>query len=442
MGLQSCKTIAPHGLTTTRQRFHNATGLGPLTQPAGAQPQARVTYAAMYPDGVGRQQAAADYGSNGDTPLVRSATIPARSDTVLVNSTAYNNRGEPYQTTDPAATVTQTTLDDAGRRTQRIRNYQLGQPSTGDVNVTVNWTFTADDQTATMTAVNSATSNQTTAWNHGVTMPTSDVARNDVVSGMQYPDGGVVSYLVNANRSGSNSPIRNEFTAYGQPAFLSAVFAVIGDSAYGWETLFAGYRWDAESSFYLARNRWMLPHVGVWLSRDSYRVRQPNLYLYCNAFPIGAVDPLGWAPEPPEQSGPHFAPKSGCSNDPQHDEVGCITKAFNRAIEMLQKPNMSDCFKEMLNKIGSGCKSSDLRDCIITSLKNATFSCDEDGDWAGLTQSCRYLDFVRRCFYVSMLFVRRALYAVIQRVLRGLRFDRSVLAPSHCAPRVRVLCGS
>lgn len=183
--------------TTTRQRFHNATGLGPLTQAGGAQPQARVTYTAMYPDGVGRQQAVADYGTNGDTPLVRSATIPARSDTVLVNSTAYNNRGEPYQTTDPAATVTRTTLDDAGRRTQLIRNYQSGQPSTGDVNVTVNWTYTAGDQTATMTAVNSATGNQTTTWNHGVTLPSSDIARNDVVSGMVYPDGGTVSYLVN-----------------------------------------------------------------------------------------------------------------------------------------------------------------------------------------------------------------------------------------------------
>ena len=30
--------------TTTRQRFHNATGTGELTSPSGSQPKARVTY--------------------------------------------------------------------------------------------------------------------------------------------------------------------------------------------------------------------------------------------------------------------------------------------------------------------------------------------------------------------------------------------------------------
>ncbi|MBD3331252.1 hypothetical protein GF356_00255, partial [candidate division GN15 bacterium] len=34
--------------TTTRQRFHDATGTGELTTPSGSQPKARVTYQAMY----------------------------------------------------------------------------------------------------------------------------------------------------------------------------------------------------------------------------------------------------------------------------------------------------------------------------------------------------------------------------------------------------------
>jgi RHS repeat-associated protein len=183
--------------TTIRQRFHNATGLGPLTQPGGPQPQARVTYTAMYPDGVGRNQALAEYGTNGDAPFTRPAAIPVSSDTVLVTRTLYNDRGEPYQTVDPAGTADQTTLDDAGRRIELIRNYKAGQPSTGDINVTVQWTYTADNQTASTKALNSATGDQTTTWNYGTTLGSSDVARNDVVSGMVYPDGGVVSYLVN-----------------------------------------------------------------------------------------------------------------------------------------------------------------------------------------------------------------------------------------------------
>ncbi|HUY36904.1 MAG TPA: hypothetical protein VMV69_29565, partial [Pirellulales bacterium] len=183
--------------TTSRQRFHDAMGTGPLSEPGGAQPQARVSYAAQYPDAIGRQQAVADYGTNGDVPLVRSATIPASSDTVLVTGTLYNDRGEPYQSVDPAATVAQTTLDDAARRVGSINNYQPGMPASSDVNVTVQWTLTADDETATMTAVNAMMGNQTTTWNHGTTLPTSDVARSDVVSSVVYPDGGVVAYDVN-----------------------------------------------------------------------------------------------------------------------------------------------------------------------------------------------------------------------------------------------------
>ena len=88
--------------TTTRQRFHNATGTGALSYPGGSQPVARVTYVAMYPDAIGRTQAVADYGTNGDASFTRSVDDPARADTVLVNSTLFNSRGEAYQSIDPA----------------------------------------------------------------------------------------------------------------------------------------------------------------------------------------------------------------------------------------------------------------------------------------------------------------------------------------------------
>ncbi|HQU42472.1 MAG TPA: hypothetical protein PK867_06650, partial [Pirellulales bacterium] len=183
--------------TTVRQRFHDATGLGPLTYPGGPQPQARVTYTAMYPDAIGRNQATAEYGTNGDAPFTRSDTVPASSDTVHVSLTLYNDRGEPYQSVDPMGTVTQTTLDDAARRTDLVRNYQSGQRSTGDVNVTVQWAYTADDLTATMKALNAATGDQLTQFLYGTTVGTSDVARNDVISSTVYANGGTVTYLVN-----------------------------------------------------------------------------------------------------------------------------------------------------------------------------------------------------------------------------------------------------
>ncbi|HUY35941.1 MAG TPA: hypothetical protein VMV69_24590, partial [Pirellulales bacterium] len=108
--------------STTRRRFHNATGTGDLTSPAGPQPLARVSYVAMYPDAVGRSQATANYGTNGDVALMRSDTIPAATDTVLVSSILYNSRGETYQLIDPAGTVTCQMFDDAARRTKLVSN--------------------------------------------------------------------------------------------------------------------------------------------------------------------------------------------------------------------------------------------------------------------------------------------------------------------------------
>jgi len=190
---------------TSRQRFHNATGTGDLTSPGGAQPQARVTYVAAYPDGIGRRQAVADYGTNGDVALVRSATVPAASDTVLVSLTQYANDGTVSQTTDPAGTVTRYTFDNAGRLTQVVENSQPGAggssssglPSSDDTNVTTQWTYNADSLVATLTAVNAETGNQTTTYTYGTTLAASDIARNDLLASITYPDAGVVSYLYN-----------------------------------------------------------------------------------------------------------------------------------------------------------------------------------------------------------------------------------------------------
>jgi hypothetical protein len=84
----------------TRARFHDATGTGELNSP-GTEPKARVGYLCFWPDAVGRPKNTADYGTNGGSTLSRPSTAPARSDTVLVTTTDYNDRGEAYQSTDP-----------------------------------------------------------------------------------------------------------------------------------------------------------------------------------------------------------------------------------------------------------------------------------------------------------------------------------------------------
>ncbi len=151
-------------LSTSRQRRHDATGTGELTTMSGSQPQARVSYVAMYADPIGRPIATANYGTNGDAALSRSSTRAGRSDTVLVTTTEYNSAGQAYQTIDPAGREDRQEFDDAGRVTKTIQNYQDGTVDGDypDEDVTVEMTYTADGQILTLTAKNPSTGDQTT----------------------------------------------------------------------------------------------------------------------------------------------------------------------------------------------------------------------------------------------------------------------------------------
>jgi hypothetical protein len=81
--------------STTWQRFHDATGTGPLHGPKAAQPRARRTYACLWRDAIGREIAAADYGTIGGAALVRPEVPPASSETVLVTRTVHASTGHP-----------------------------------------------------------------------------------------------------------------------------------------------------------------------------------------------------------------------------------------------------------------------------------------------------------------------------------------------------------
>jgi RHS repeat-associated protein len=75
-------------LSTTSQRFDNATGTGALGSPTSGI-GARVSYVANYYDAADRLIATVDVGTNGGTAYTPPSTVPARSDTVLVTSNSY-----------------------------------------------------------------------------------------------------------------------------------------------------------------------------------------------------------------------------------------------------------------------------------------------------------------------------------------------------------------
>ena len=171
----------------TRERDHNATDVGALTTAAGPQPQARVSYAAMWPDQLGRLVVQADYGTNAAEAWMRPESPPSISSaTVLVTLTAYDSAGNAYQMTDPQGMVTKSSFDQAGRLTQQLANYVAG--GTGpDQNQETDYTYNADSRVATLTAKNSVTGDQTTQFVYGTTLADSDVASNDLLVQKIYP---------------------------------------------------------------------------------------------------------------------------------------------------------------------------------------------------------------------------------------------------------------
>jgi YD repeat-containing protein len=174
-------------LQVTRERYHDAEGTGPLGDPE-TEPLARVSYVASYPDSLGRIVSVANYGTNDGTiidPANRPPACPARSDDVLVTTTAYNDRGEAFQVTDPQGTVKEATFDAAGRLTKTIENLRANETG-ADKNKTTEYTYNGDNNLVSLTALNSTTGNQVTTYVYGVTG--TEIVSNALLKAVIYPD--------------------------------------------------------------------------------------------------------------------------------------------------------------------------------------------------------------------------------------------------------------
>ncbi|MCX7388346.1 MAG: hypothetical protein NTX48_16905, partial [Planctomycetales bacterium] len=86
---------------------------------------------------------------------------------------------------------------------------------------------------------------------------------------------------------------RFAYSAYGSPVFMNGTGTVQGASAIGFETLYAGYRFDGTTpQMYYVRNRFLLPMIGTWNKRDPLGyVDGMNLFAVYST--IESVDPYG-----------------------------------------------------------------------------------------------------------------------------------------------------
>ena len=191
--------------TNVRHRYHNATGTGELGTPSSTQPKARVTYAAMYPDPLGRTTATAEYGTNGAAALSRPDTIPARAEDCLVTSLTFDAAGRQYGTTDPADRTDKFFYDAMGRELLRRLNARevissssssssscssgtCGCGPSADTNVDTLTRYNADGNVQFLTAVNSSTGDQTTEFVYGSTLADSGIASSLLKVQEIYPD--------------------------------------------------------------------------------------------------------------------------------------------------------------------------------------------------------------------------------------------------------------
>jgi RHS repeat-associated protein len=87
---------------------------------------------------------------------------------------------------------------------------------------------------------------------------------------------------------------RYAYDAYGVPTVLTPTFGSRSSSNYGWETFYAGYRWDSATGLYLVRNRTLNPKTGTWEQRDpAGYVPDLNLFGYIAGSPFSGTDPSG-----------------------------------------------------------------------------------------------------------------------------------------------------
>lgn len=197
-------------------REHDGTGAGALDSNAdnddlaytAANISGRIQITSYWYDGLNRQQDTVRYGTYGGATFDREGlAVPARSDTALRVTYAYNNLGSTEVVTDPRAIDYYTGYDDQGRVTSSVSNASAnppGTPSGTDTNRTISYAYTDGLQTTMTVDMPSGTDDQVTTYTYGTTKGAtagdSEVATGHLLQRTQYPEGATdeVEFAYNA----------------------------------------------------------------------------------------------------------------------------------------------------------------------------------------------------------------------------------------------------
>lgn len=155
--------------------------------------EGRAQITAKWYDDLERLQDRVEYGTNGGSDFNRSGlSVPARSDSALRTSWAYNTDGTVTTITDPKALVTKRTYDAEGRVTKEVKNYVDGTPGTGaDDDVTVVYEYSKGLRTKLKADLPSGETDQETIYIYGSTKDTPSqmkIATGHLLRATKYPD--------------------------------------------------------------------------------------------------------------------------------------------------------------------------------------------------------------------------------------------------------------
>jgi RHS repeat-associated protein len=175
--------------TVTRDRFDNdsTSATGALGTPTSGV-FARDSYIAGYYDAADRLTDQVNVGTNGGSSYTRPSSVPSRSDTVLVNSEAYDPAGNAWKITDARNILTQYNFDMLSRVTGEIDNSDGGSPATGSA--ITGFTYDGDDNVLTIVAYfpGTSTPTQTTAYVRGIGGTSgTNLFSNDTIAKVEFP---------------------------------------------------------------------------------------------------------------------------------------------------------------------------------------------------------------------------------------------------------------
>lgn len=170
---------------TSRARFDDAAGTGPLQGPNDTEPRARLSYSASYLDPVGRLRFSANYGTNGGAAWAYPPLHATPSALVLVTEQRYAVDGGALSSIDPQGIVTAQERDQAGRSVRVIENASGAE----DTQRESGYQYASDSGMLRLILENPTTGQQVTAWAYGTTLSDSFIARSDLPVRKTYPTG-------------------------------------------------------------------------------------------------------------------------------------------------------------------------------------------------------------------------------------------------------------